>query len=194
MTNAYIIWIWAFATWLIVVAILLGIWIRSRQSRIAGKPVLRQAAWISMLPQLFVMGVLVVIFSLFVKPFWLAIYLGVMTYLAASFTLERCIPHHHKKGISLCKRGNYVQAVEEFKKSYHFFSRHLWIDRYRYLTMLSSSKVSYTEMALLNIAFCYAQLHDTELAIEYYQKTLERFPDSEMAQRLLNMISSVENK
>ena len=76
----------------------------------------------------------------------------------------------------------------------HFFCMHTWIVKYRYLTLLSSSKVSYTEMALMNIVFCYAQLNDVKLAKEYCQKTLEYFSDSETAKSTLNMISSLENK
>lgn len=178
----------AFVIWIIVVAVMLSIWSSSRKSRIAGKPVLRKIAWVSLFPQFSAMGVLVVVFVLFVKTFWLALYLGVLTYLVISFTLERYIPHNHRKGVVLCKQGNYMQAIEEFMKSYHFFCKHSWIDKYRYLTLLSSSKVSYAEMALLNIAFCYAQLNDVKLAKEYYQKTLEDFPDSETAKVALNMI------
>lgn len=192
--NEFVIWMIASIIWVIVVAGLLCIWMKRRKSRTAGKPILCQTAWISVFPQFFVMGVLVAGFMLFVKPFWLSLYLGVMAYLVIHFTLEGCIPHNHRKGMLLCKQGNYVQAIEEFKKSYHFFCRHTWIDKYRYLTLLSSSKVSYTEMALMNIVFCYAQLNDVKLAKEYCQKTLEYFPDSETAKSTLNMISSLENK
>lgn len=185
MVITYII---AFAIWCMVVAVLLVMWIRSRKSVIAGKPVLRQTARISLLPQLFVMGVLAAAFILLVKPVWLAVCLSGMVYLALSFTLERCIPRHHRRGMLLCKQGSYIKAIEAFQKSYDFFCRHAWIDKYRYLTLLSASKASYTEMALVNIAFCYVKLKDVTLAIEYYQRTLVLFPDSEMAKGALKII------
>ena len=49
-------------------------------------------------------------------------------------------------------------------------------------------------MALLNIAFCHAQLGNGELAKEYYQKTLHEFPDSGMAKASLNMIETFEKE
>lgn len=158
------------------------------------KPIVRQIAWLSMLPQFFVMGVLVVIFTLFLKSFYLALCLAMIVYLVISFSLWRGVPRYHRKGILLYKQGNYAQAIEEYKKSYVFFSKHPWIDKYRYLTLLSASKISYTEMALLNIAFCYTQIKNAKSAKEYYQKALERFPNSEMAKISLNMIDSFENK
>ena len=160
----------------------------------SGKPIMRQIAWLSILPQFFIMGVLVVIFILFVNPFELALFLAMIVYLTISLILRRCVPHNHRKGVLLYKQGNYIQAIEEYKKSYDFFCKHSWIDKYRYITLLSSSKVSYTEMALLNIAFCYAQSNNAALSKEYYQKVLALFPDSEMAKSSLNMISSFENK
>ena len=87
-----------------------------------------------------------------------------------------------------------MKAIEEFKKSYNFFCRHTWIDKYRCITLLSSRRSSYTEMALLNIAFCYTQSKNAKLSKEYYQKVLEFFPESEMAKSALNMISSFESE
>lgn len=159
----------------------------------SGKSIVRQVAWKSMFPQFFVMGVLIIVFILFVKPHWLAICIGVAAYWTIHFILEFYIPHNHRKGILLCKKGNYVQAIEEFEKSYNFFYRHSWIDKYRYLTLLSSSRTSYTEMALINIAFCYTQSNNVKLAKEYYQKVLELFPDNAMAKGALNTLSAFEN-
>ena len=194
MINEIAIWMIALIIWIIIVAVFLCAWIRLRKSRTAGKPILRQTAWTSVFLQFFIMGVLAAGFMLFVKPYWLSFCLGVTAYLVIHFILEGCIPHNHRKGLLLCKQGNYGQAIEEFKKSYHFFCRHPWIDQYRYLALLSSSKVSYTEMALMNIVFCYAQLNDAALAKAYCQKTLEYFPDSQTAKSTLNMIASLEDK
>ena len=45
------------------------------------------------------------------------------------------------------------EAINEFQKSYDFFEKNQWVDKYRYLTLLTASKSSYREMALNNIAF-----------------------------------------
>lgn len=158
------------------------------------KPIVRQVAWLSILPQLLVMGVIVLVFTLLIEPFLKALIVAMIAYLTISNLLERGIPHNHRKGILLSKKGDYHQAIEKFEKSYDFFNRHSWIDKYRYITLLSSSRVSYTEMSLTNIAFCYAQIGKRELTKQYYEKTLKLFPDNEMARKALNIIATFENE
>lgn len=53
------------------------------------------------------------------------------------------------------------------------------------------SRMTYTEMTLLNTAFCYTRIGEGALAIEYYGKTLVQFPDSEMAKSALRMMHSL---
>lgn len=160
----------------------------------SGKPMIRQPAWLSLVPQLLFMAVLVALCSLAIHSFVMALEVAMMIYLAIFILLRTAIPHHHRKGISLLKTNHYLQAIEEFEKSYTFFTRHAWIDRWRYITLLSSSKISYTEMALLNIAFCYSQIDDGSKAKEYYEKTLKQFPKSEIAKTSLRMMSSAVNR
>ena len=45
-------------------------------------------------------------------------------------------------------------------------------------------------MALNNIAFCYGQLGDGEKAKEYYERTLNEFPDSGIARAGLRLLNS----
>lgn len=159
----------------------------------SSKPIVRQIAWISLIPQLLFMAVLYIIYMLFIKSKFFAIYLTFITYLIISVTLKLWIPHNHRKGIALFKANQYEQAIEEFQKSYLFFSNYIWIDRFRFITLLSSSRVSYREMALLNIAFCYSQIGDGNKSKDYYLQTIEQFPNSEMANTSLRMIESIEN-
>jgi len=157
------------------------------------KPIVRQVAWLSIIPQLIFMGLLLLIFGLTISSFNLALIIAMLTYLLISNTLRRGIPHNHRKGISLYKAGKYEPAIDEFKKSYVFFSKYAWLDKYRYLTLLTSSRISYTEMALVNIAFCSSQIGDGLTAKQYYEKALAQFPKSEIAIASLNLISSIEN-
>jgi len=158
------------------------------------KPFVRQIAWLSILPQLFFMGLLALAFGLAITPFSDALMYAMLTYLIISLTLRFGIAHNHRKGISFCKAGNYDQAISEFKKSYDFFSKHAWLDKYRYIALLSSSRISFTEMALINIAFCSSQIGNGLMAKQYYKKALEQFPKSEIAKTTLNLISSIENQ
>ncbi len=159
----------------------------------SGKPIVRQIAWISIIPQLLFMAILYVIYSIFIESIFLALYFTCITYLFISLILKLSMQRNQRKGIVLSKAGKYEQAIEEFQKSYAFFSKHNWIDKYRFITLLSSSKVSYREMALLNIAFCYSQIKDGKNSKTYYLKTIEQFPNSEIAHASLKMIEAIES-
>lgn len=159
----------------------------------SSKPIVRQMAWLSLVPQLLFMALLCVVYTLFIESNFLAIELSLLTYLIISITLKLSISHNHRKGIALFKAGKYEQAIAEFQKSYAFFSKYTWIDKYRFITLLSSGKISYREMALLNIAFCYSQIGDGKSSKDYYLKTIAQFPNSEMTNTSLKMIESIEN-
>lgn len=103
-----------------------------------------------------------------------------VTYLILAFALRLVALRHHYSGMRYYKNSSYAKAIPEFEKSFEFLSLYRWIDTYRYITMLSSQN-SYLEMALLNIAFCHAQLGDRMKAKENYIRTLTLFPDCQMA-------------
>ena len=153
-------------------------------------PTVRQVAWISLIPQLTFMGLL--IYSFFLLKSSEPILHGTLTYLAISFGLRTFIPKDHRQGIALVKKQRFSDAISFFQKSYSFFSKNNWIDKYRFLTLLSSSRMSYREMALCNIAFCYSQIGDGKTAIEFYTRALKEFPDSGLAQTALRMLHSAE--
>ena len=154
-------------------------------------PIVRQVAWLSLLPQLALI-VCIIVFARFIG-FQNYVLAGAIIYLAISFLLRFGIPFHHRKGIALFKKGAFVKAIPFFEKSYAFFKRNVWIDKYRYITLLSSSRASYTEMSLLNIAFCYGQSGDGKRSKEYYEKTLREFPNSEIAKASLRMFESAKD-
>ena len=151
-------------------------------------PIVRQIAWISLVPQLSFMGLLIWSFYLLhsSRPFLH----GTLTYLAISFALRTIIPRDHQQGMKLVKEQKFSEAIPFFEKSYDYFSKNLWIDKYRFLALLSSSRMSYREMALCNVGFCYSQMGEGKTAIEYYSRTLQEFPESEIAQTALRMLHS----
>lgn len=77
-----------------------------------------------------------------------------MTYLVCAFGLRYFVPLDHRKGMREMKLGNYSNALIHFEKSYTFFSRYRWIDRFRVFTMFSVSKLSYREMAVMYKEIC----------------------------------------
>ncbi len=89
----------------------------------------------------------------------LGIYVGVLVYLAVAWTLRLTLQKHHRKGMRLLKAETFEKALVCFQKSEAFFEKHAWIDKYRFITMFSSSAYSYREMALHNQAYAYLRLN-----------------------------------
>ncbi len=116
-----------------------------------------------------------------------------IVYLCLFIGLRKMMPKNHRRGVAFLRAKEYEKAAREFDASYRFFERNIWLDRFRYLTLLSSSRISYREMALLNSAYCYALLGDGPKMKEYYEKTLQQFPDSEIAKISLQMFESARN-
>ena len=53
--------------------------------------------------------------------------------------------------------------------------------------------MTYQEMSLANIAFCYGQNGNGKKSKEYYIRTLKEFPDNGLAKASLRMLNSVED-
>ena len=163
----------------------------SGEEEMAAKtPLLKQIAWISAVPHLTVGFLLVIV------AYWLdlksPILVGAAAYLTLSIAIRRLIPRHHRRGIRLLKDNKFDKARIEFEKSYEFFTRNAWVDNFRYLALLSSTRICYREMALLNIAYCYGQTGDGKRSKESYEKTLEEFPESEIAKASLRMFAAAD--
>ena len=155
-------------------------------------PSIRQINWSSILPQILIFGVLV-LFWLQIDPTNGAV-LAVLSYLILTVVLKKIIAKSHRKGMGKVRLGQFKDAIQDFKDSYAYFKENEWVDKYRSITMFSSSKMSYTEMAINNIAFCYGQIGDRQQSKEYYQKVLAEFPDSRIAKAALQILESVPEK
>jgi tetratricopeptide (TPR) repeat protein len=113
---------------------------------------------------------------------------AILAFFAISLLLRYSIPKYHRMGMSQFKQRNYQEAINCFDKSYQFFNRYYWLDKYRFIFILSSSRNSYQEMALVNMAFCYSQIGQKEDAVNTYKLALEKYPESEIAKSGLNML------
>ena len=92
----------------------------------------------------------------------------------------------------LARQQAFREAIDKFQRSYEFLEKYPWLDKYRFITMLDSSARSYREMALCNIAYSHVQLDDRASALKYYEKALEEFPHSDMAQSGLEYVTQIE--
>lgn len=155
----------------------------------SGTPIVRQISWPATLPQLIVLLVALAIGYLLAGRN--GVTWGGLAYLAYSVGSRQLIAKDHRAGIRLTKQHRFQEAIKKFTDSLNFFDRHPWIDQFRSIALMSPSAVSYREMALANIAFCYGQLGNGELSRAYYDQCLERFPDSGLATAALRMLNSV---
>jgi tetratricopeptide (TPR) repeat protein len=154
-------------------------------------PMIKQIGWASIIPHLLLLGIIIFIYYIIRVDEYLLF--GFFTYLLISIIVRNLIAKYHRKGIQNMQKRNFIDAINCFERSYEFFNHHNWLDKYRYIFLLSSSKISYKEMALCNIAFCYGQIGNGEKSECYYKLTLKEFPDSLLAKSSLNMINSIKN-
>ncbi|WP_445710687.1 tetratricopeptide repeat protein [Flavobacterium sp.] len=152
-------------------------------------PTIRQSSWFAILPQFGIMLLFIFLFSMsnLKDPSLFAL----ITYFFIAMSLRNFVPKSHREGIKLTNKKRFEAAIPKFENSYAFFTKNNWIDKYRYLTLFSSSRMSYREMALCNIAFCYSQIENGTKALEYYEKAQHEFLDSGLALAGINMLKSI---
>jgi tetratricopeptide (TPR) repeat protein len=155
-------------------------------------PIVRKTAWAYIVPQLILLFLLTLFFWKTFLPtsFSMAAAYAAVVYLLYSFGSKSLLLRYHREGIHLSKRQAFREAIDRFQRSYGFLEKHPWLDKYRFITMLDSSALSYREMALLNIAYSHVQLDEKATALKYYQRALQEFPESEMAQSGIEYVAS----
>lgn len=146
---------------------------------------MRQVNWLAVIPQALLMFAIMIGLEYGLKVQGGSL-IGAMIYFGIFYLLQMLIPHHHRRGLLYIRRGDYTNALESFRQSFVFFTEKAWLDKYRAILMLSNSKMSYREMALLNIAYCYVQLEQYDKAKEAYHQVLAAYPNSEMAKNALS--------
>ena len=153
-------------------------------------PIFGQLSWVAALPQLAALLLSIGIAAWLGGP--RAAILGLLAYLTYSIGSRLVIPRAHRAGIGLVRKRRFAEAIAKFQESFDFFERHSWIDQYRSVVLMSPSAMSYREMALANMAFCYGQIGDGQQCRAYYQRCLERFPESGLAISALRMLDAVQ--
>lgn len=94
--------------------------------------------------------------------------------------------------MNLLKKGHFDDAIFWFQDSYAFFSKHTLLNNYVGM-LLSTSKITYKEMAQLNMAYCYILKKDGKKAKEIYEQTLSAFPNSMIAKNALHTFEAMKN-
>lgn len=164
-------------------------------------PIANQFAWSVIPPQLLTIAVFSVVAHLIgldqylgINGVFANIIYGAIGQIILWLIIKNTYAKFHKQGMNLVKQEKYADAIPYFSASYEMFTKHSWVDKYRNF-FGSSSKITYKEMDLNNIAFCYSQIGEKEKSIEYYRRTLSEYPESGIAKAALNLIDTMtENK
>jgi tetratricopeptide (TPR) repeat protein len=146
-----------------------------------------RVVWFYIIPQLILIFLLCWIFSLYTDDTFTFLF-GLVSYWLIIFSLRNLVAKSHRKGIALLKKNNFEQAIVYFQKSVNFFEKNPWVDKYRYLTLLSASRMTYREMGLCNIAFSLSQSGRAAEAKEIYIQVLKQYPENGIATAALNMM------
>jgi hypothetical protein len=152
-------------------------------------PIVRQISWLAIVAQILILFGFVWIASTKSPDYDFLI--GALCYLGLSLALRGTISRHHRSGIRKMRREQFIDAIHSFENSVNFFERHPWIDRFRWITLLSASSMNYREMSLVNIAFAYSQMGNGERSRAYYEMCIKEFPDNGIALSALRLMDSV---
>ena len=114
--------------------------------------------------------IIITIWWLLLQNLLEALMTGCISYLILAWTLRLTFQKHHRKAMKLMHIKNYSDAISAFQNSYDFFEKHPNIDKYRFITMFSSSAIPYQQMALNNIGICYLYMNENTKALDSFQK------------------------
>lgn len=154
-------------------------------------PVIRPFSWLATIPQFLIYsGVLGVVYAI-THSMDRAIFIGIPIVLCYSIGSRYVLPAAHRRGLRLTHQERFEEAMEAYQESFEFFTRNAWIDRYRSIFMMSPGTMSYREMALCNIAYCYLQMGNGDQAEAYYRRALEMAPENGIALSALRMIETL---
>ena len=143
-------------------------------------PVIRNTNYYYYIPQIAILFFIIyILYSLDVSHYLL---LGISLYFLLSIYLKVLIPKWHRKGVYYLRKGELQAAILAFQKSYQYFQKYSWVDQYRAFTLFSTSQLSYSEMALMNIIYCYEQMGDKKNTRKYLKILRNQYPENKFSQ------------
>lgn len=152
--------------------------------------VIPKVSWLMMIPILAIItGFVLAASAMFDVLYGLV---GGLVPVVLAQVLRRTVVRQQYLAVKLMNKDMYKQALPYCEKALAFIERHPWVDRYRWVALMSPTKVSYREMAMSNLAGCYMQVGEAKKAIELWEKMQQEFPGSEFAARALRFVESMK--
>lgn len=100
-------------------------------------------------------------------------------------------PNSLYDGIALIKQSKFKDAIPVIQESIEFYDKRSWIDKYRFVLLISSSKKSIKETSICNLAYCYLQVGEVQKSKRIYEEVLINNPDNANARAMLNTINII---
>lgn len=84
------------------------------------------------------------------------------------------------QGVALMKQHRYEAAIALFSHIHQYFEKHPWVDKYRYVLLISCSAIPMKVMCVMNITACHVLLKNKELATFYYHTLVKLYKGHEI--------------
>lgn len=106
-----------------------------------------------------------------------AVLAGFATYILLVGLLRLIFLRDHNAGMKLMRKKQYAEAAEAFSRSEAYFAKHPKVDKFRFITIFSSSAIPYRQMALNNMGICYREVGEYLEALKAFRQLAELNPD-----------------
>lgn len=159
-------------------------------------PIYKPVSIFRMMPLLIAMILLSALFyfTIFEMDFISSASLAIFVVLAYRYIIRYTIMLNNVKGIRCLKKSDFEGVIRYFDKSNVFFTEHEFLNKYGFIVFLSPSKYTLKEMALVNLAYSYAQKGDIARTKEFYEECLKINPQNGMALSSMNFLNAKEKK
>ena len=118
----------------------------------------------------------------------LSILAGAVIIVLYYYLMRNTINLDFARGIRQIKAGRYKAAIDSFKKSVAQYEKYPFLDKWRFIIFLSSSRYGFHEMALTNLAFAYIKSGELSSAKKCYEECLRINPDNQTAKNISSLI------
>jgi hypothetical protein len=81
--------------------------------------------------------------------------------------------------------------MQFIQKDIDYFTEKAWIDKFRFVLMITTSSRSYREICLCNFAWCLLQTGKVRESKELYERILVQYPENQVAKTQLNTINMI---
>jgi tetratricopeptide (TPR) repeat protein len=150
----------------------------------------QETNWFALIPKLAVIGILCLCFyPLDRNKFFI---LAFFVYLILTYTARHLFfPAVMHEGLKLIKEEKFEQAIPSVQKTIDYYTKKAWVDKFRFLLLISSSKKTIREMTICNLAYCYLQTGEIQKSKKIYSEVLRQYPENINAKSMLNTIDVI---